>query len=605
MSTTGSPTHAERNEPFHQRDPGKGSRSTRRSDTRRQLRALLPVKADYRSLPYSWRHDIAAGFTVGIVALPLALAFGVSSGAGAEAGLITAIVAGFIAAVFGGSHVQVSGPTGAMVVVLGPIVALHGAPALATVCLMAGVMVVLAGVFRLGGLVSVIPRPVIEGFTLGIAVIIFLQQVPSALGSTPGPSNNAVIAAIQSIPGGIDAGLLSSLALVVVVAALMLWLPRLSPQIPSSLVAIVVATVGSLLLRLPVAAIGELPPGLPAPTLPVIDPSLAMSLVGPAAAVALLAAIESLLSVRVAATMTDAGDYLPDRELVGQGLATLAAGFFGGMPATGAIARTAVNVRSGAKTRVSSITHSLVLLGVVSIGAAVVSQIPLAALAGVLMVTAMRMVSPGRVRHIVRTSRSEMWIFAATALITVSFDLIYAVGIGILAAAFFALRTVARTSGVTLERLPGVAAPGDERIAQFALEGALFFGAAERMLEAVGGVHDTDVVIIRMSGLHLLDSTGAEHITEVITALEARGVTVLVKGLRDRHIELATRIGVVASLRHKAHLFEELDDAVAHARSHIRRLKVERGLIDEATGLRLASDDGLIDGRITANPEPS
>ncbi len=588
MSTTGSPAHEERNGRLQPWDPGSSTNKPPSSDLWRHLRGLLPTTEDYRSLPRSWKRDITAGFTVGIVALPLALAFGVSSGAGAEAGLITAIVAGFIAAIFGGSHVQVSGPTGAMVVVLGPIVALHGASALAVVCLMAGVMVVLAGLFRLGGLVSVIPRPVIEGFTLGIAVIIFLQQVPSALGSSPGPSNNSVISAIQSIPGGIDVGLLSAVALVGVVAALMLWLPRISPQIPASLIAIVVASVGAVLLKLPVATIGQLPAGLPAPSVPSIDPTIMMSLVGPAAAVAILAAIESLLSVRVAATMSDAGNYLPDRELVGQGLATIATGFFGGMPATGAIARTAVNVRSGAKTRVASITHAFVLLGVVSIGAAVVSRIPLAALAGVLMVTAVRMVSTGRVRHIIRTSRSEAWIFVTTALITVSFDLIYAVGIGIVAAAFFALRAVARTSGVTREKLSGEPEPGDEQIAQFALEGALFFGAADRMLEAIDEVHDIDVVIIRMSGLHLLDSTGAEHFTEVITALEARGVTVLVKGLRSRHVELATRIGVVASLRHQEHLFERLDDAVAHARSHVYRLNTYGSAVykdDGATGL--------------------
>ncbi|WP_407703319.1 SulP family inorganic anion transporter [Tessaracoccus antarcticus] len=594
MSTRGNSPRAERNEPFQEWDAGTSTTSSRRSDTLRHLRGLLPAKDDYRSLPRSWKRDIAAGFTVGIVALPLALAFGVSSGAGAEAGLITAIVAGFIAAVFGGSHVQVSGPTGAMVVVLGPIVAMHGASALAVVCLMAGVMVVLAGVFRLGGLVSVIPRPVIEGFTLGIGVIIFLQQVPSALGSRAGPSNNAVVAAIQSIPGGIDAGLFSALALVGVVAAVMVWLPRLSAQIPASLVAIVVASVGAVLLKLPVATIGQLPPGLPVPSVPSVDPAIIMSLVGPAFAVAILAAIESLLSVRVAATMSDAGNYLPDRELVGQGLATIATGFFGGMPATGAIARTAVNVRSGAKTRVASITHALVLLGVVSFGAAVVSQIPLAALAGVLMVTAARMVSIRRVRHIIRTSRSEAWIFAMTALITVSFDLIYAVGIGIVAAAFFALRAVARTSGVTRERLSGEPQPGDDQIAQFALEGALFFGAADRMLEAIGEVHDIDVVIIRMSGLHLLDSTGAELFTEVITALEARGVTVLVKGLRSRHVELATRIGVVASLRHQEHLFERLDDAVAHARSHIYRLNTFGSAVYQDDGAsRLGSQDQL------------
>lgn len=542
-----------------------------RTGSLRHLRGLLPTRNDYRSLPRSWKRDVAAGFTVGIVALPLALAFGVSSGAGAEAGLITAIVAGFVAAIFGGSHVQVSGPTGAMVVVLGPIVALHGAGALAVVCLMAGTMVVLAGVFRLGGLVSVIPRPVIEGFTLGIAVIIFLQQVPSAASTVPGTSGNAVVAAVQSLPDSIDDALLASLSLVVVVALLMLLLPRLHSAVPASLVAIVVATVAAVVFDLPVAEIGQLPTGLPAPTIPNIDPALMMSLLGPAAAVAALAAIESLLSVRVAATMSDAGNYLPDRELVGQGLATLAAGFFGGMPATGAIARTAVNVRSGAKTRAASIVHAVVLLGVVSVGTGVVSRIPLAALAGVLIVTAIRMVNPGRVRHILRTSRSEAWIFVTTAVITVSFDLIYAVGIGIVAAAFFALRAVARTSGVSREKLIGAPCPGDERIAQFALEGALFFGAAERMLDAIGHVEDIDVVIIRMSGLHLLDSTGAELFTEVITSLEARGVTVLVKGMRSRHVELATRMGVVSSLRVDEHLFHTLEEATAHARSHIRR----------------------------------
>lgn len=583
MPTTGRPPHEERNGRLQPWDPGQPT-TPPRSDIWRHLRGLLPSTEDYRCLPRSWKRDLTAGFTVGIVALPLALAFGVSSGAGAEAGLITAIVAGFIAAIFGGSHVQVSGPTGAMVVVLGPIVALHGASALAVVCLMAGVMVVLAGIFRLGGLVSVIPRPVIEGFTLGIAVIIFLQQVPSALGSTAGPSNNAVIAALQSIPSGIDAELYSALVLVGVVTVLMVCLPRLAPQIPASLIAIVVASVGAVLLKLPVSTIGQLPAGLPAPSVPIIDPAILMSLVGPAAAVAILAAIESLLSVRVAATMSDAGNYLPDRELVGQGLATIATGFFGGMPATGAIARTAVNVRSGARTRVASITHALVLLGVVSVGAAVVSRIPLAALAGVLMVTAVRMVSIGRVRHIIRTSRSEAWIFATTALITVSFDLIYAVGIGIVAAAFFALRAVARTSGVTREKLSGEPQAGDDQIAQFALEGALFFGAADRMLEAIDDVHDIDVVIIRMSGLHLLDSTGAEHFTEVITALEARGVTVLVKGLRSRHMELATRIGVVASLRHQKHLFDRLEDAVTHARSHVHRLNTYGSALHQEDG---------------------
>ncbi len=538
------------------------------------VRSLAPSRDDYRGLGRSWRVDLTAGITVGIVALPLALAFGVSSGAGAEAGLVTAIIAGIVAAIFGGSPVQVSGPTGAMVVVLAPIMVNYGHAVLGVVCLLSGSIVLLGGILRLGRTVSYIPWPVIEGFTLGIAIIIFLQQVPTATGTAVGESTNAAVAAAQSLMTVTWPKLGWSLGIVALVVAVMLLAPRMHPRFPGSLVAIALATLLVWVCELPVDTIGELPVGLPAPALPSVEWATVTALLGPALAVAALAGIESLLSARVAATLADTGPYDGDRELVGQGLASIAAGFFGGMPATGAIARTAVNVRAGARTRFASITHGLLLLLVVFVGSGIVSRIPLAALAGVLMVTAFRMVSLATMRTVVSTTRADTLVFIVTAIVTISVDLVYAVLVGIAVAAFFSLRQLARASGVHREELPGAVEPGDERIALFRLEGALFFGASERMLERVTALRDIEVVIVRMSQLHLLDATGAQVITELITSLERRGISVLVKGIQDRHRHLAERVGVLRLLRKRHHLFENLDAAVAHARDHIRRTAV-------------------------------
>ncbi|TIH32054.1 SulP family inorganic anion transporter [Subtercola vilae] len=539
----------------------------------RYLGSLLPSWKDYRSVKRTWRADLVAGITVGIVALPLALAFGVSSGAGAEAGLITAIVAGIVAAVFGGSNIQVSGPTGAMVVVLGPVVAAHGVAAVAVVSLMAGIVVTAAGVLKIGRVVSYIPWPVIEGFTLGIAVIIFLQQIPSAVGSKPGASSNAVVSAVQSFAHVNPATVVWPILSVLLVGVIMIIAPKVNRQLPGSIIAIIVVAIGAALLHLPLARIGLLPGSLPTPTLPSFDN--AGALIGPAFTVAALAAIESLLSARVAASISDTGPYNADRELVGQGLASIASGLLGGMPATGAIARTAVNIRSGGQTRVAAIVHALVLLTIVSLATGVVSQIPLAALAGVLMITAARMISIATVRSVLGSTRSDAIIFAITAIITVSFDLITAVGIGIAVAAFFALRALAKSGGVHREEPPSPAQPEDRHIALFRLDGALFFGAADRMLERVTRISDVTVVIIRMSQLQVLDATGARVITEMIRGLERRGITVLIKGIRPEHLRLATRVGVLSALRDHKHLFTSLDDAVEHARDHVRRSAFE------------------------------
>lgn len=545
-------------------------------DARGYLGRFLPSVRDYNGLRRSWRTDLLAGVTVGIVALPLALAFGVSSGVGAEAGLVTAVVAGLVAAVMGGSQVQVSGPTGAMVVVLAPVVAAHGAGSVALVSVLAGLLVIVLGISGLGRAVAFIPWPVVEGFTLGIAAIIFLQQVPMATGTAGVPGHNTVLAAVESAANATAPAMLQTLAVVAGVAAVMFLLPRLNKAIPASLAAVLLATLAAELLDLQIPRIGALPHSLVAPALPALDPSALGGLLMPAVSIATLAAIESLLSARVAAGMVGpdgrpTGTYSPDRELTGQGLASVAAGLFGGMPATGAIARTAVNVRSGAKTRLAAIVHALVLLAIIYLAAPLVGRIPLAVLAGILMVTATRMVSRQTVAAVLRSTRADAFVFVLTALITVAFDLIVAIEIGLVAAAVFTLRKFASLSRVQREDIPGPPEPGDSHIAIFRLDGAMFFGAAERVLQEISQVRDIQVAIIRLSQVRMLDATGAHTLVEVISALELRGVTVLLKGIQPQHLALVTNVGVIRSLRHHKHLFHTLPDAVEHARSHVLR----------------------------------
>jgi SulP family sulfate permease len=243
------------------------------------------------------------------------------------------------------------------------------------------------------------------------------------------------------------------------------------------------------------------------------------------------------------------------------------------MPATGAIARTAVNVRSGARTRVSAIVHSLLLLSVVYLATGPVAAIPLSALAGVLMVTAFRMVSSRTVGKILRSTRSDAVIFVLTAAVTICFDLVEAVKIGVVVAAFVTLHSVARRSSVVRQELPGPRRAGDERIALLQLDGAMFFGAAERISNAITGTDrpEVSVVIIRMSQLGILDATGAHTLAEIAEELELRGITVIIKGVQPEHMALLSSMGIVESLRHENHLIGSLDDAVAHARDHVAR----------------------------------
>lgn len=529
------------------------------------MRSLLPSVNDYREFRHSWPKDLLAGVTVGIVALPLALAFAISSGATPEMGIITAVIAGFVAAVFGGSNVQVSGPTGAMVVVLAPIAALYGPAALPLVAILAGIIVMIGGVLRIGRAVSFIPWPVIEGFTLGIGMIIFLQQVPTALGTVPGKSDNSLIAAVKSFATvswpAVGWALLAALTVVFI----MTLTKKLSPLIPGSIIGIIVVTVAVELLDLPLARIGELPQSLPAPSLPPMNIDLIVTLGPSIVAVAALAAIESLLAARVASGMTDAGRYDGDREMFGQGLASIASGLFGGMPATGAIARTAVNVRSGARTRAAAAFHAVFLAGIVLLAADVVSRIPLVALAGVLLATAINMMDFHTGKQIIKTSRSDATIYILTALVTVLFDLIVAVGIGIGITAFFVLRAISNMSRVSRQAIPGPAHEHDDRIVIMRLEGAMFFGVGDRLANELEDVRNTSVVILKLSRLALMDSSGAHVISELVTLLNRRGVHVVVKGLQHRHERVASGGGMTESIGYE-NMFHSMDEALARAR---------------------------------------
>jgi SulP family sulfate permease len=537
--------------------------------------SLLPGRGDYTGLARSWRGDVIAGLTVSVVALPLALAFGITTGLGAQAGLTTAIVAGLLAALAGGSDVQVSGPTGAMTVVLVPVVAKYGAEGVVIAGVIAGALLVTAGCLRLGRVLAYIPWPVIEGFTVGIAAIIFLQQVPAALGVDKPDGENTALVAVRALGDFGVSGSFAALAVVLVVVAVMIGAPRLHRSLPASLLAIAAATVVASAAGWDVATIGALPSSLPAFDLPAMGLSDLSRFLSPAFAIALLAGIESLLSAKVADGMADGRRHNPDRELVGQGLANIVSPLFGGMPATGAIARTAVNVRAGARTRVAAIVHSLALVLVVLAGSSLVGRIPLAALAGVLLVTAVRMVEAHNVRSILRSTRSDAVVLVVTALATVVFDLILAVELGVAAAVVLALRSVARTTALTETPVDTEVDSDEERrllrehIVAYRIDGALFFGAAQRFLTDLAQVSDVRVVILRMPDLQVLDATGAQALGEIVADLEHRHITVLLKGPRAEHERLLGAVGALDRLATRAHVFTDLDSAVAHARRHI------------------------------------
>ncbi|MDO5084514.1 MAG: SulP family inorganic anion transporter [Arachnia propionica] len=532
-------------------------------------RRLVPTADEYHGLRRHWPRDLLAGLTVGIVALPLALGFGVASGAGASAGLVTAVIAGVLAALLGGSHLQVSGPTGAMTVVLLPVIAQYGLPTVPLLAVMAGVLLVLMAITGLGRVVDLIPWPVVEGFTFGIGVIIALQQIPLALDAPKGESESTLLSSWLTITRVDWPTSVAPLVVVALVVATQLLVQKLWPHLPASLIAIVVATTVSVGTHLPVATIGALPTGLPTPALPAFSLPLLVQLAAPAVAIASLAALESLLSARVADGLApEVPRTNPDRELLGQGVANIGSGLFGGLPATGAIARTAVNVRSGGRTRLAAVTHSLVLLVVILALGPVVALIPLSALAGVLILTATRMMNVRIAARIWRTTRADRLTFLATCITTVLLDLIIAVLLGVMMAAVMSLRHMSATTSVRREHLPAHTPSGlvdfpthelHDKVAVYRIDGVLFYADARRFIDTVSTAPDVAGVIIRAHRMHVMDASGAEALREATRTLRRRGISVVVEGLSEQQLATAVVTGAIEESQHAVDLPAAID----------------------------------------------
>ena len=536
---------------------------------------LLPRRRDWTHIAPG--RDLTAGVMVGLVALPLALGFGVSSGMGAGAGLVTAIVAGALAAVFGGSRVQVSGPTGAMTVVLVPIIATYGRDGVLVVGLLAGLILIGLGYVGAGRFIRYVPIPVVEGFTVGIAVIIALQQIPAVLGVKV-HADNVLVLAFRAVESWVADPVWAPLAVTIGVALAVLVLARVAPRFPGSLVAVAVVTAANATLDWGAASIGHIPSGLPAPSLPTVQLADLDALLLPAIAVAALAALESLLSATVADAMSVGQRHDSNRELVGQGLANLGAPLFGGIPATAAIARTAVNARSGAASRLAALTHSLVLLVVALVATRWVAEIPLAALAGVLIATAVQMVRVSSLVALLRSTRGDAAVLAVTAVATVVVDLVTAVLVGLVVAGFFALQQTAkaaRLDEVPLDETDHTDEERsllDEQIIAYRIDGPLFFAAAHDFLLELAEISHVRVVVLRMSRVTTIDATGATVLADTIGRLEGRGITVLLSGVQPLHERVLRQLGVYDRLAHERHLFSTTPEAIAHARLHASRV---------------------------------
>ena len=502
--------------------------------------------------------DLISGLTVGLVALPLAMAFGISSGVTPQAGIYTAVVAGFIISALGGSRCQIGGPTGAFVVIVAGIIQKYGLNGLFTVTGMAGAMLVFMGLTGLGSAVRFIPRPVTIGFTNGIAILIASTQIKDFLGlsmpGNPGEFTHRMRAIAEHI-GTVNPATvaLASASLAVV----LLW-PRVTRRVPGSIVALLLGTLVVALLKIPVETIGSrfggIPTGLPRVEIPPFEFQRMGELLPAAFTVAMLAAIESLLSAVVADSMS--GDkHNPNVELVAQGVANLAVPFVGGIPATGAIARTATNIRASALTPVSGMVHALVLVLILVVAAPVARFIPLCTLAAVLFVVAYNMGEWREVGGILRLTKTDRSVWAATFILTVFADLTVAVQIGMVMAALLHIYRVAQTT--TVSRVTDdYIEEGREHTLQdkdipdhvtiIRIHGPFLFGCTEKLVEETSNLATLEpVVILRLRNMTALDASGLHAIETLASRLRQSGRTLLLCGARDQPGKVIQQSGVV------------------------------------------------------------
>lgn len=525
--------------------------------------------------------DVVAGVTVGLVALPLAMAFAIASGVPPQAGIYCAIVAGFAISALGGSRTQIGGPTGAFVVVVAGIVGQHGIDGLFMCTMMAGVFLVMLGVTGLGTAVKYIPRPVVVGFTNGIAVLIASTQVKDLFGLDVGPLPGDFVGRLQALAAHWSPSAPTT-ALSAAALAMMLLVRRLRPAVPAAVLALVAGTAAAWALGIPVDTIetrfGGIPSGLPAVTLPQFRTDLVLPLLVPALTVAMLGAIESLLSAVVADRMS--GDrHDPNVELVAQGVANVLSPLVGGLPATGAIARTATSIRAGARTPVAGMVHALTLLVIVVAAAPLAKHIPLCVLAAILMVVARDMGEWREIPDILRLTAADVAVWATTFALTVFADLTVAVQAGMMLAALLYVRKVTATTSVTRVTDAYVARgvvhslqanPIPDGVAVFRIHGPFLFGATDKLAPLEAEASDLPpVVVLRLRNMTAIDATGLHALAHLADVLHASGRHMIVCGLRDQPARLVAQSGFARRIG-ATNVQPHLAGALARAREILR-----------------------------------
>lgn len=504
---------------------------------------------DYSTSKFA--HDLLAGVTVGLVALPLAMAFSIASGLTPQAGIYCAIVTGFLISLLGGSKTQIGGPTGAFVVVIAGIVALHGVDGLFMCTVMAGILLIIMGIAGMGTAVKFIPRPVVIGFTNGIAVLIASTQVKDFFGLKLEKVPGVFWHRIEALASNFHTLSYTATALAGGTVLVMILCRTVSNRIPGAIVAFLLGTAAVVLFKLPVETIGSrfggIPAGLPHFEIPHFRADLIHGLLGPALTVAMLGAIESLMSAVVSDRMSN-DQHNPNVELIGQGVANMVSPMFGGLPATGAIARTATNIRSGAQSPVAGMIHALTLLCILLFAAPLVSHVPLAVLAGILMVVAYNMGEWAEIPQLLKLTKTDISVWLVTFALTVFADLTVAVEAGMILAALLFISRIAATTTVS-QVTDDYVEDGRVHILQdkdipyyatiFRIHGPFLFGATDKILTVTSDLHTLPpVVILRLRNMTALDATGLFAIEEVARELQASGRTLILCGAREQPAKL-------------------------------------------------------------------
>lgn len=533
--------------------------------------------------------DLMAGVIVGIVALPLAIAFAIASGVSPEKGLYTAIIAGFIISAMGGSRVQIGGPTGAFIVIVYGIVQKYGIDGLTVATLMAGFILILMGALRLGSVIKFIPYPLIVGFTSGIALIIFSSQVKDFLGLKMG---NVPADFIEKWGAYIEhLGFISIPAIFISVLTVLItiYFSKISRRIPGSIVAILLSTMAVRIFHFPVETIGSrfgsIPSSLPAPHIPGIDWKTIQYLIRPAFTIAMLGAIESLLSAVVADGMIG-GNHKSNMELVAQGIANVISPIFGGIPATGAIARTATNVKNGGRTPIAGIVHALTLFVILLFIGKWVTLIPISCLAGILVVVSYNMSEWRSFISIIKSSKNDTAVLLSTFLLTVLIDLPTAIEIGMVLAAFLFMQRMIKISHVdivTSELADKEDADDPQAISQyeipegvevFEIKGPLFFGAAYKFKESLHLIEKNPrVLILRMRQVPVIDSTGLHILEEVLNQVKKTGTMLVISGIQKEVFKEFYKSGLFIKIG-RENIFNEIGPAVERARKIVNTRNV-------------------------------